>query len=233
MKTLIPLYTHAGSDEWAQLIALMREDGHAKQSTIIINPAGGPGPDDKWPDRGLWLGYMQQLRKLGCRLALYIGGQNMQPYGSRMHYTPRDAFALVSDLALWRSRYLAMLGETLGTYYIDAHPVQWQARPEIAAFYAALMPGDKVIANLRCNPGPQAARELPAHELVIHEANGWPPLTEPTLGGKPAHVIACASPGLIPGAKRHASALYVHPSEWSGGCFQTLSPSLPQWLKRN
>lgn len=238
MKTLIPLYCATTHPAWQELLKLAEDPHAARQMTVIINPAGGPGPDKSWNERPQWLALMAQLKSRGARLALYIGAQEMAPPGTAekdisRRSSPRD---LSYDLLIWRMRWLHQLGEEDGTFFVDMHPLSMEslAWPEIAAFYSNLRSGDRVIANCRTVPGKDFARACPAHELVIHDANGWPVLSEPSLAGKPTHILACNTPGLTPGAKRTASSLYAIPAPrtpgtWHGG----LSPLLPRILSLN
>lgn len=236
MKTLIPLYVPTGHPAWAELAGICQDKHLANQITVVINPAAGPGPDGRWQQRPQWLAHMATLRRAGARLALYVGAQAAVPSGIRIAYERREATALLSDLAVWRERYLDPLGEVAGTYYLDAHPARLDdlGREELTRFYRALDSTDRVIANVRTMPSAEFARACPAHELVVHEGNGWPPAAEPTLGGKPTHLLVCNSPGLKPGAKHMASSLYVTPTEFSGGVWiHGLSPSLSRILSLN
>lgn len=237
MKTLIPLYCPPSHPAWKELLKIAEDAHAARQMTVIINPAGGPGPDRAWQERQSWLALMAQLKSRGARLALYIGAQEASPPGTAKDMQRRSGCRDLSyDLLIWRSRYLRMMGEEHGTYFVDVHPIKPEALEwtEIAGFYGNLLPGDRVIANCRIMPGKDFARACPAHELVIHEQDGWPPLSEPTLAGKPVHIMACNSPGLIPGAKRLATALYAMPDGYSPGVWQRgLSPLLPRILALN
>ena len=234
MKTIIPLTQPPNSTEWVNLMDMLDVPGAAAQATVIINPAGGPGPDKPWEERKHWLGRMAALNAMGARLALSVAVQDAEPAGLKYMLSARSPRAIREDVRVWRERYLAHLSLRSFTWWADFHPASGSALEgkDVAALYAATA-GEHVTANVRTVPGAAFARACPASALCVHAGNGWPPMCEPTLGGKPVAVLACGASSLIPGAKRHATWLYATPAPANGGTFNTVSPLLPRILALN
>lgn len=236
MQTIIPLNQPPNSKEWRKLLAVLRDDSAARQCTVIMNPACGPGPRRTWPDRALWLSLMAEIRAAGARLALYVRAQNAEVNGDpskpgRWSYHRRTAKEILADIGIWREHFCAKLGLDNPLWWLDRHPASLEGLTweEITAMYEALT-GEHTIANCRAVPSQQFARECPARAICIHAGNGWPPSTEPTIAGKPTAIIACHAPGLMPNAKRSASYLYATPEDGGAEPYTTLSPHLPRIL---
>ena len=237
MQTIIPLNQPPNSPEWQKLLGVLADKSAAVQCTVIINPACGPGPRKPWEDRRHWLGLMARIRGTGARLALYLRARNAEvcgePGGGRWEYHRRKESEILRDIEVWRAHFLTPIGDDTAAWWIDRHPSLLESLefPEVKAMYAALG-RDYTIANVRSVAAAEWARHCPARALAIHCGTGWPPMTEPTLAGKPTAIIATGQSALMPGAKKAASFLYVTP-ENHGDTFATLSPLLPRILSLN
>lgn len=235
MKTIVPLTAPPNSREWKKLYTLLAAcPESAQQATVIFNPANGPGPDKPWEDRKHWLGLMAKFNALGVKIALHVPVQIAEPNGHRYDLTRRTPKDMREDIRIWRTRYLEHLGSPAVRWWLDFHPCSEEslAWPEVVELYRWLNV-ERVIANVRTVPTANFARNCPAGALCVHAGNGWPPMTEPTLGGKPTAILACGAPGLQPGVKRHATYLYATPAESNGGTYNAVSPHLSRILGLN
>lgn len=235
MNTIIPLHQPPNSAEWDKLISLLTEDNLGRQATVIVNPACGPGPAAAWPERREWLALMARLRGTGARLALYLRVRDCDvsgdPGAGRFEFSRRTRSALKADIALWREHFLTRLGEDNAVWWLDRHPASVESLdwPEVRELYHALR-SEHCIANVRAVPSAEFVRRCPARALCVHSGRGWPPLTQPSVAGKPTAIIAAGQPGLRPGAKGNASYLYATNEDNPGGVFTAVSPFLPRIL---
>lgn len=238
MKSIVPLNQPPNHGEWKKLLAVLRDEHLARQTTVIMNPAGGPGPDKPWPERREWLALMAEIKATGARLAWYLRVRdaevNGEPKAGRWNFTRRSVAAIKQDIHLWRTKYQEPLGYDDAAWWFDRHPasmdsLQW---PEVKAIYEVLAGERHTVANVACIPPAEFVRALPARGLCVHARNGWPPGTAPTLAGKPTAIIATGI-GILPGAGRAASWLYVTDETNPAGVFTRISDHLPRILTLN
>jgi hypothetical protein len=236
MKTIIPLNATPASPQWNELLRVLDQEGHGRQATVIVNPACGPGPAKSWPERREWLALMSRIKGTGARLALYVRVRNRDvsgiPGSGRWEYRRRQPADLRADVALWREHFVKPLGDDTALFWLDHHPVSIDSLgwPEVRELYAAL-DGAPAIANVRAVPSAEFVRRCPARGLCVHDGRGWPPMSTPTVAGKPVAIIAAAQPALRPGAKHAATWLYTTPDDNPAGVITAVSPHLSRILQ--
>lgn len=156
-RNLIPLYAELGDSVWNDALKIA-------PSTIVVNPADGPGPAG-WSDVKIWSQQIYKLLAAGHQVLYYIDCQTAVRSGNQWKLARKTAPQLLSDKKLYEE-YPKASG-----YFLDDYPSD-QVFNEVAVLETSL--SGLIVANPGTVPSSNVLSKSLATVFVAHETNGYP-----------------------------------------------------------
>jgi hypothetical protein len=158
MKKIVVLYTEPDKKVWKDLMK-------KKPSTVVINPADGPGPKS-WTGRKQWITLINDLKKIGWEILYYIDVQSAVYKDGKWVLTRKTEKQLLEEATLYK------LYPKADGYFLDDYQSTGKLYPEVLAL-------EKVLTGLLVgNPGTPISSSLEKQSrcqvLCLHETTGLP-----------------------------------------------------------